>query len=100
MDSESSSDYDDLSDTSSIDEITFDLINYKLKNNKLSLKLNLLENDLNENLKEKQRLNGEIRKLKSELKYYKTVSFISLSGGFFLFYVNFIKSFEPRIIYT
>ena len=100
MDSESCSDYDTLSTTSSIDDITFDLLNYKLKNNKLSLKLNLLENDLNENSKENKRLNGEIRKLKSELKYFKIVSFISLSGGFFLLYINFIKSFEPGVIYT
>jgi hypothetical protein len=100
MDSESSSDYDNLSNTSSIDDITFDLLNYKIKYNKLSLKLNLLEHDLNEGLKDNRRLNGEINKLKSELNYFRRVSFISLSGGFFLLYINFIKSFEPRIIYT
>jgi hypothetical protein len=100
MASESSSDYDNLSNTSSIDDITFDLLNYKIKYNKLSLKLNLLEHDLTEGLKNNRLLNGEIRKLKAELDYFKTVSFVSLSGGFFLLYIYFVESFEPRIIYT
>jgi hypothetical protein len=87
------SDYDDLSDTSSIDHVTFDLLNYKIKHNKLLLKINLLEQSLSETQKENQRIN-------SELKHQKRISFCSLSGGFLLLYIYFLKSFEPKIIYT
>jgi len=101
---ESLSDYEALSEisedsetseASSMDETTFNLLNYKLKYRKVLHKLIFLEQQL-------EGQNKLIKALTDENKCYK-YSFLTLSGGIlaFSFYIlNFLDRNNPKIILT
>jgi len=94
---ESEQDYDHLSDASSMDDLTFNFLNYKFKNNKLSLKITFLEQQLQDKIDKIDNLQNDIYIYKKDIYIYKSMYYIALSSTALLLYVMKYFNQQPEI---